>query len=80
MAPDITINGNDTIYGFIYSWGLSVAINGNVNIYGAVVNPANASYKGNIKIEYDPTYLPSSAPPGLGGGGITKISGSWKEL
>lgn len=79
MAPSISINGNDTIYGFLYSWGVSVAINGNVNLYGAVVNPASSSYSGNITIQFDDSYLPS-APPGLSGGGVSLVRGSWKEL
>ena len=79
MAPTITIGGNDTIYGFLYAWGVSVTISGNVNLYGAVVNPSSATYSGNIKIEYDPSYLPS-APPGLTGGGFSVIKGSFREL
>lgn len=79
MAPSITINGNDTIYGFLYSWGVSVALNGNINMYGAIVNPSAATYTGNIKIEYDPSYLPE-APIGLTSGGYTLLKGSWKEL
>ena len=79
MAPNISITGNDTVYGFLYSWGVSVSLTGNLNIYGAVVNPSSSTYTGNIKIEYDPSYLPS-APPGLSSGGTSLLKGSWKEL
>jgi hypothetical protein len=79
MAPTITIGGNDTIYGFLYAWGVSVTISGNVNVYGAVVNPSTATYSGNITISYDPSYLPPP-PPGLSGGGFSLIKGSFKEL
>ena len=79
MAPTITIGGNDTIYGFLYAWGVSVTISGNVNLYGAVVNPSSATYSGNITINYDPSYLPSP-PPGLTGGGFSVTKGSFREL
>jgi len=44
-----------------------------------VVNPSAASYTGNIRVEYDPSYLPV-APEGLTGGGYELIKGSWREL
>lgn len=80
ISSSITISGTPTIYGLLYSWDVSTTLDGNVTIYGSVVNPSSTVYKGNITIEYDPSYLPSVAPPGLAAGGFSVIKGSFREL
>ncbi len=42
IAPKITLIGDDTIYGILYSWDVAVTVIGVANIYGAVVNPATS--------------------------------------
>jgi len=79
VASSITISGTPTIYGLLYAWDVSTTLDGNITIYGSVVNPSSTEYKGNITIEYDPSYLPS-APPGLTGGGFSIVKGSFREL
>ncbi len=79
LSSSIVVAGTPSVFGVIYSWNLGVTL-GTANIYGCLINPTNQTYTGNISITYDPSYLPSSPPPGMTSGGYRILPGSWKEL
>lgn len=55
-TEDITINGNDTVYGAVYAPAGTITMNGNDNVYGAVVGN-RVRLNGNNDVYYDPGQL-----------------------
>lgn len=78
---NITTSGNFNIGGIMYSKTGSITLSDTSNINGALIAALGVqSVKGDIRIYYDASQIPSASPMGFSGGQYTRKTGSWKEL